>query len=87
MSQEERPVEGQPDQEEQAALLRRTDNGPTVDIEEELLRERFGTPDMTGVFATPDATEDERPETDEFHSGQSAAPVRTVEHTDGGESA
>lgn len=59
MGQEERPVEGRPDQEEQARLIRRTGNGPTVENEEALLRERFGPPDMAGVFHTSDAAADQ----------------------------
>ncbi|MFJ9468318.1 hypothetical protein [Streptomyces caniferus] len=59
MGQEERPVEGRPDQEEQARLIRRTGNGPTVENEEALLRERFGAPDMAGVFHTSDADADQ----------------------------
>ncbi|MGW7248809.1 hypothetical protein [Streptomyces decoyicus] len=55
MGQEERPVEGRPDQEEQARLIRRTGNGPTVENEAELLHGRFGAPDMAGVFHTSDA--------------------------------
>ncbi|WP_329151197.1 hypothetical protein OIU91_28315 [Streptomyces sp. NBC_01456] len=67
MGQEERPVEGRPDQEEQARLIRRTGNGPTVENEEALLRERFGPPDMAGVFHTSDADtdQDDEPAADE----------------------
>lgn len=36
--------------EEQAENIRRTDNGPTVDNEEDLLREEFGEPDANGVY-------------------------------------
>ncbi|MDT0381442.1 hypothetical protein RM572_22030 [Streptomyces sp. DSM 42041] len=55
MGQEERPVEGRPDQHEQARLLRRTSNGPTTKDEEALLRARFGTPDMAGVYTGTEA--------------------------------
>lgn len=37
-------------QEEQEENLRRTGNGPTVENEEELLREKFGAPDANGVY-------------------------------------
>jgi len=37
-------------QEEQAKNIRRTGNGPTVDNEEDLLREEFGGPDANGVY-------------------------------------
>lgn len=40
-------------QEEQAKNLRDTGNGPTVDNEEELLREEFGEPDANGVYGAP----------------------------------
>ncbi|AQW55306.1 hypothetical protein ACIQPP_05655 [Streptomyces violaceusniger] len=46
-----RPVEGRPDQEEQAGLIRRTGNGPTVDNETELLEAEYGPADMAGVFS------------------------------------
>ncbi|MFE2747306.1 hypothetical protein ACFXKX_23760 [Streptomyces scopuliridis] len=54
----ERPVEGRPDQEEQARLIRRTGNGPTVDDEQQLLAARFGAPDMAGTYRGSDAPGD-----------------------------
>ncbi|WP_405674911.1 hypothetical protein OG292_03315 [Streptomyces sp. NBC_01511] len=54
----ERPVEGRPDQEEQARLIRRTGNGPTVGDEQELLAARFGAPDMAGTYRGSDAPGD-----------------------------
>ncbi|EST22763.1 hypothetical protein [Streptomyces niveus] len=51
----ERPVEGRPDQEEQARLIRRTGNGPTVVDEQKLLTARFGAPDMAGTYHGSDA--------------------------------
>ncbi|MFF2189231.1 hypothetical protein [Streptomyces sp. NPDC058155] len=55
MGNTERPVEGRPDQDEQAALIRRTGNGPTVDNEQQLLEARFGAPDMAGTYHGSDA--------------------------------
>ncbi|MCX4705639.1 hypothetical protein [Streptomyces sp. NBC_01373] len=46
-----RPVEGRPDQDEQARLITRTGNGPTVDDEVELLAAEYGPADMAGVFS------------------------------------
>ncbi|MEV8394842.1 MULTISPECIES: hypothetical protein [unclassified Streptomyces] len=79
MSQTERPVEGRPDQEEQARLIVRTGNGPTVDNETELLREQYGAPDMAGVFRAtdPSADQDDEP----------AASEASESGTEGGESA
>lgn len=48
-----RPVEGRPDQEEQARLITRTGNGPTVDTEAELLEAEYGPADMSGVYQGP----------------------------------
>jgi hypothetical protein len=50
MGDSERPVEGRPDQDEQAALIRRTGNGPTVPNEVELLEAEYGPADMAGVY-------------------------------------
>lgn len=47
----ERPVEGRPDQDEQARLITRTGNGPTVDDEAALLEAEYGPADMAGVFS------------------------------------
>lgn len=82
MSQEERPVEGRPDQEGQARLIRRTGNGPTVENEEALLRERFGAPDMAGVFRTSDT--DPVDQDDEQHAPAAAdeAPAAAPEGGD-----
>lgn len=41
-------------QEEQAALLRRTDNGPSEPGEEAALHAEFGEPDQRGVYGAPD---------------------------------
>ncbi|WP_431784315.1 hypothetical protein [Streptomyces chumphonensis] len=63
MGDTERPVEGRPeDQDAQAQHLRRTGNGPTEPREAELLRERFGTPDMAGVYIAPEAAREDQPE-------------------------
>jgi hypothetical protein len=52
------------DQEEQAAHLVRTGNGPTVGDEQRLLAEQFGAPDMAGFYAGPEADvdQDDEPE-------------------------
>ncbi|WP_327725716.1 hypothetical protein [Streptomyces europaeiscabiei] len=50
-----RPVEGRPDQDEQARLITRTGNGPTVDDEVELLEAEYGPADMAGVFSRSSA--------------------------------
>lgn len=54
-----RPDSPEPTQDEQAALLRPTGNGPTLTVEEEerLLREEFGPPDANGVYAAPTEVE------------------------------
>lgn len=54
---EQRPVTDDPSQEEQAALLRPTDNGPGVENEEQLLFVEFGAPDENGVYGAPSETE------------------------------
>ncbi len=46
-------------QEEQEENLRRTDNGPTVDNEEELLREEFGEPAANGVYGAVEESGEE----------------------------
>ncbi len=46
-------------QEEQEENLRRTDNGPTVDNEEELLREEFGEPSANGVYGAAEESGEE----------------------------
>ena len=53
---EPRKTEPEISQDEQAALLRRTVNGPTVDNEEELLAGRYGAPDSDGVYGAPTAS-------------------------------
>jgi hypothetical protein len=72
-----RPVEGRPDQTEQAQLIRRTANGPTVDNEAELLAELYGPPDMAGVYSGPGLAADGNQ--DDNQGGAAAA--------DGGETA
>lgn len=51
-----RPTDPEPTQAEQAALLRRTDNGPSDPDEEVELHTEFGKPDASGVYGAP--TED-----------------------------
>jgi hypothetical protein len=48
-----RPLEDDPTQERQAALLTETGNGPTVDNEADLLADAFGDPDANGVYGAP----------------------------------
>jgi hypothetical protein len=59
MGKTPRPVDGVPDQERQALLVRATGNGPSVENEEQLLTDRFGTPDMAGTYRSSDAPADE----------------------------
>ncbi|QBI56766.1 hypothetical protein [Streptomonospora litoralis] len=47
------PPDGDITQEEQAAVLRRTDNGPSEPDEEALLAAEFGQPDENGVYGAP----------------------------------
>ncbi|MEV6836759.1 hypothetical protein AB0N17_20005 [Streptomyces sp. NPDC051133] len=55
MGDTERPIpERLGDQEEQAAHLVRTGNGPTVEGEAELLAEQYGSPDMAGFYTGPE---------------------------------
>lgn len=49
-----RPTDPEPTQAEQAALLRRTDNGPSEPYEEVELRAEFGEPDEHGVYGAPE---------------------------------
>lgn len=80
-----RPVDGRPDQYEQAQLIRRTGNGPTVDGEEELLRERFGTPDMAGVYRGTDApAADTTTENEDQADDAAAAPAEASGTTENG---
>jgi hypothetical protein len=50
-----RPVSADMNQADQAKCLRRTDNGPTMDNEEELLHEAYGEPDDFGFFRGEDS--------------------------------
>jgi hypothetical protein len=45
-----RPVNEDMNQADQAKCLRRTDNGPTIVNEEEILQATFGEPDEDGVY-------------------------------------
>ena len=55
MGDTERPIpERLGDQEEQAAHLVRTGNGPTVEDEQRLLAEVYGAPDMAGFHTGPE---------------------------------
>lgn len=61
MGDTERPVpERLGDQEEQAAHLVRTGNGPTVEDEQELLAEQYGPADMAGYHTGSDAAVDDQ---------------------------
>ncbi|MFJ9979710.1 hypothetical protein [Streptomyces cyaneofuscatus] len=81
------------DQEEQAAHLVRTGNGPTVDNEGELLAQVHGAPDMAGFYTGPEAPaevpeieaavdQDDEPEAP---VGEGDSPA--ADSTQGGESA
>ncbi|MCX4606999.1 hypothetical protein [Streptomyces mirabilis] len=76
------------DQDEQAAHLVRTGNGPTVDDEEQLLAEAYGAPDMAGFYTGPEVAvdQDDEPEAavDEPADEGTAPAADTAE---GGESA
>ncbi|MGW0015755.1 hypothetical protein ACWDVX_39170 [Streptomyces tendae] len=61
MGDTERPVpEWLGDQEEQAAHLVRTGNGPTVEDEQQLLAEQYGPADMAGYHSGSDAAVDDQ---------------------------
>lgn len=86
MGDTERPIpERLGDQEEQAAHLVRTGNGPTVDDEVELLAEQYGPADMAGFHTGPAVADqdDEAPADEPADEGD--AP--TVDTAEGGESA
>ncbi|RRQ79411.1 hypothetical protein CQW39_09725 [Streptomyces griseofuscus] len=72
------------DQEEQAAHLVRTGNGPTVEDEQRLLAEQFGAPDMAGFFTGPETVVDQDDEP-EAAVGEGDAPA--ADTAKGGESA
>ena len=72
------------DQEEQAAHLVRTGNGPTVEDEQRLLAEQFGAPDMAGFFTGPETVVDQDDEP-EAVVGEGDAPA--ADTSKGGESA
>ncbi|MFI7239656.1 hypothetical protein [Streptomyces cyaneofuscatus] len=72
------------DQEEQAAHLVRTGNGPTVDNEGELLAHVHGAPDMAGFFTGPETVVDQDDEP-EAPVGEGDAPA--ADTTQGGDSA
>lgn len=60
MGDTERPIpERDGDQDEQAAHLVATGNGPTVDDEQQLLAEQYGLADMAGVYSAPEAVADQ----------------------------
>ncbi|MDF9813033.1 hypothetical protein [Streptomyces sp. SPB162] len=40
-------------QDQDASILRNTINGPTVDNEEDLLRQLFGEPNADGIYGGP----------------------------------
>ncbi|MFD5838233.1 hypothetical protein ACFWHV_32490 [Streptomyces collinus] len=88
MGDTERPIpERLEDQEEQARHLTRTGNGPTVDAEAELLAERYGAPDMSGVYSGPElvhqdgdaAPSDDTAEGEPADQGDAAAAGGTSE--------
>lgn len=61
MGDTERPVpERLGDQDEQAAHLVRTGNGPTVENEQEMLAEQYGPADMAGYHTGSDVAVDDQ---------------------------
>ncbi|MEU3289885.1 hypothetical protein [Streptomyces longwoodensis] len=59
MGDTDRPIpERLGDQEQQAAHLVRTGNGPTVDDEQRLLAEQFGPADMSGYYTGPERVDE-----------------------------
>ncbi|MEW1867054.1 hypothetical protein AB0420_02450 [Streptomyces caelestis] len=76
MGDTERPIpEREGDQEEQAQHLTRTGNGPTVDGESELLAERHGRPDMSGVYSGPELVDQDDAEPADDTAEAAAEPV------------
>jgi hypothetical protein len=84
MGDTERPVEGRPDQIEQARLITRTGNGPTVDDEQQLLADRFGTPDMAGAYQGSDAPAEDDDQVDEQPADEQPDPAPADEKPSGG---
>lgn len=88
MGDTERPVpERDGDQDEQAAHLVRTDNGPTVASEVELLTEQYGSPDMAGYHRGTEAPADQDDEPEQAAEPEPAeddATAATDDTKDGG---
>jgi hypothetical protein len=74
------------DQEEQAAHLLRTGNGPTVDNEEELLAEAYGAPDMAGFYSGSEVAVD-APAEDAASEPADESDAPAADNAEGGESA
>ncbi|MCT9144569.1 hypothetical protein [Streptomyces violarus] len=93
MGDTERPIpERDGDQEEQAAQLVRTGNGPTVKGEAELLAEQYGPADMAGFYSQPEPVDQdgEQPaegDVDSEPADQGAAAPAADDTAQGGESA
>ncbi|MGW2708084.1 hypothetical protein ACWC4J_03675 [Streptomyces sp. NPDC001356] len=95
MGDTDRPIpERLGDQDEQAAHLVRTGNGPTVDNEADLLAEQYGAPDMAGHYVGPGIADgltasepaaEDGDQGDEQPAGEGDAPAEDT--TKGGESA
>lgn len=87
MGDTERPVpERLGDQEEQAAHLVRTDNGPTVEDEQQLLAEQYGPADMAGYHTGSDADlgDQAEPGPDDEPAAEDDAPTADDTTEDGG---
>ncbi|WP_405911376.1 hypothetical protein OG529_04460 [Streptomyces longwoodensis] len=88
MGDTDRPIpERLGDQEEQAAHLVRTGNGPTVDNEQQLLAEQFGPADMSGYFTGPERVDAAPAAEDDGDNGDQAAAADSSETPKGGASA
>jgi hypothetical protein len=80
----ERPIpERDGDQDEQAAHLVRTGNGPTVDDEQQLLDERYGPADMSGFYTRPERVDQDDAEPDRAGSTDGAAEAGDAAAADG----
>lgn len=89
MGDTERPIpERLGDQDEQAAHLVRTGNGPTVDGEADLLAEAYGSPDMAGYYTGPEVDQDDADDAEaEVSEPDSPADAPAADTAEGGASA
>jgi hypothetical protein len=90
MGDTERPIpERLGDQDEQAQHLTRTDNGPTVDGESELLAAVHGPADMAGFYSGPELVDQDDAEAagDDGEAADQDAAAAAADTAKGGESA